>query len=328
MSRRQRIIWINLGALTALLASAIAALVLMNGRFGAARWAKSLRTAAPIERMKAAAALGELGPNGAPALPALLDVLRDPDDISAEACAKALVQIDAQRAYDFATALIDRCERRETEITPAVADVFAGLGPVAWHAIPLLESALPTRSERGRSLIPALIDMGDYGPAVVAAIIEDSSNPVYSYRKWDAMLAFDRLGERARPLMPHLERLSAEGNYAVSFQAKMVLGNLKREPAYALGGLHGFSATDRSYQEYALDKLAKLGPTAADAIPEVVTELRSPSTIVRFLATWTLAHIGSPARTALPQLRAMGSDSSSLVRDGAAQAIRTLEAAP
>ena len=173
MSRRQRIIWINLGALTALLASAIAALVLMNGRFGAARWAKSLRTAAPIERMKAAAALGELGPNGAPALPALLDVLRDPDDISAEACAKALVQIDAQRAYDFATALIDRCERRETEITPAVADVFAGLGPVAWHAIPLLESALPTRSERGRSLIPALIDMGDYGPAGVAAPLQE-----------------------------------------------------------------------------------------------------------------------------------------------------------
>jgi hypothetical protein len=50
-------------------------------------------------------------------------------------------------------------------------------------------------------------------------------------------------------------------------------------------------------------------------LPDIVSELHSRSQLIRFMAAWTLAHIGPAARPALPELRAAQSDPSSLVRD-------------
>jgi hypothetical protein len=94
-----------------------------------------------------------------------------------------------------------------------------------------------------------------------------------------------------------------------------------------VSGLKGFPALDQGYQEYALDRLSKQGARAAEAIPDIVTELHSKSALIRFMAAWTLMLIGSPARSTLTELRTTQADPISLVRDGAGDAIRVIEGA-
>jgi hypothetical protein len=239
MSRR-RIIWINFVVLGMLLTAAISAYELMRGSFGATLYAKRLRRGSTRERVDAAIVLQDFGQNGAAAVPALLAIVSNAREQNLEAYALALRNIDAEAAYRFSSAFIARIERGELALTPQVVDVFSGLGPVAWRAIPLLHGLLRNRREHIRSLIAALIDMGDYSDEVLMAIVADSKDPVYSPRKWDAMLAFDRLGARALPLRVELQRLASDATPAVSAQAKLILSQLDRAPKYEMSGLPGF----------------------------------------------------------------------------------------
>jgi HEAT repeat protein len=231
-----------------------------------------------------------------------------------------LREIDPQAGYNYVTALIEG----KVPLTATAIDVLGNFGPIAWRAIPLARRALG-RPQHIRALLPALIDMGDYSDVVIAAVVEDSRDPVYSVRKWDAMLAFDRLADLGDRIQPELERLTADPTPAVSGQAKTILARIRNQPNYAVSGLKGFPGLDPGYQEYALNRLSKQGARAADAIPDIVTELHSKSPLIRFMAAWTLMHIGSPVRSALTELRAAQGDPSSLVRDGAADAIRLIE---
>lgn len=323
MTSRGKVIGANLGGLGILLAVAMTAYVAMRGPIGARVYARNLREGSAAERMQAAIALQSYGSQGAPAIPSLVEVLQNPDDAAAPACARALREIDPEAAYKYVRGLI----AKKPPLSPTVIDVFGSLGPVAWRAIPLVRTAL-VRSGHIRELIPALIDMGDYSDEVLGAITADSRDPVYSVKKWDAMLAFDRLTDLGDRVRPELERLRSDPTPAVSGQASITLGKIANEPKYAVSGLIGFPASNQSYQEYALDRLSKQGARAASAIPDILVELRSKSVLIRFMAAWTLMHIGSPARSALPQLQAVQSDSSSLVRDGASDAIHAIEGAP
>jgi len=322
MTSRGKIICVNLGILAGLLTAAIAAYAVMQGSIGARFYAKTLIEGSAADRLKAAINLQRFGSSGVPAVPALLRVLQNPDDPAAPACARALREIDPQAAYQCVTALIEK----NVPLTPTAIDVLGNFGPIAWRAIPLVHTALG-QPQHIRALLPALIDMGDYSDEVIAAVVEDSRDPVYSVRKWDAMLAFDRLADVGDRIRPELERLTADSTPAVSGQAKTILARIRNQPKYAVSGLKGFPGLDQGYQEYALDRLSKQGARAADAIPDIVIELHSKSPLIRFMAAWTLMHVGAPARSALTELRAAQADPSSLVRDGAGDAIRAIEAA-
>jgi len=323
MTSRRKVVWVNLAILGILLACAIALYGTMQGSLGARFYARNLREGSPADRLGAATALQNFGSRGTAAIPALLEVLKNPDDAAAPASARALREIDPQTAYEYVSVLA----ANKPPLSATVIGVFGNLGPLAWRAIPLVRTALG-RSEHIRELLPALIDMGDYSDEVLAAIVADSQDPVYSAKKWDAMLAFDRLSDLGDRIRPELNRLSFDSTPAVAGQAKIILAKIQNQPKYSMSGLAGFPAQTQSYQEYALDRLGKQGARAADAIPDIVVELHSSSVLMRFMAAWTLMHIGSPARTALPRLRAALSDPNSLVRDGAADAIRAIEGTP
>jgi HEAT repeat protein len=121
--------------------------------------------------------------------------------------------------------------------------------------------------------------------------------------------------------------LSTSTEPGIASQAKAMLSKLDNPPPSVFGLVHRRNQ-GRVMQEFYLDLLSKQGPGAAQAIPEILTELRSESILIRFMACWTLMHVGPAGRSALPQLRAALSDRTSLVRDAAAEAIRLIEAAP
>lgn len=320
MTSRQRVIWLNLGLLGLLLTAAIAACAVMAGSFGARMYADTLRQGSAAERFKAAEALESFDSSGAPAVPALLEVLRNPDDPSAPSCARAVREIDPQAAYEYVTGLIGNTDT----LTPATTRVFGNFGPIAWRAIPLVRSALSRPSHAWA--YGALIDMGDYDDELIAAIVKDARGGMDS---WGARLALDRLGDVADRIQPSLlEHLTSDSTPVVSAMGRTIPGKIGGQSGYASSGLEGFPQSDRRYQEYALDRLSKQGGRGAEAILDILTELHSKSLLIRFTAVWTLMHIGPPARSALPELRAALHDPHSLVRDGAADAIRAIEATP
>jgi hypothetical protein len=57
---------------------------------------------------------------------------------------------------------------------------------------------------------------------------------------------------------------------------------------------------------------------------DVVAELQSKSVLIRFLATRTLASMGSAAKPALPALEGARQDPTALVRDGSRAAMEAI----
>jgi HEAT repeat protein len=314
-----RTVAVNLGLLAALVAVCGAWYWLEKGPLGVQHWADALARNHP-RRFEAAGALRELGRKAHAAVPALLRVLDDPSDPLAPTAAAALVHVDAERGYEFAQALAGR-----GELGGQTVAIFGELGAVSWQAAPMLRRALadPNTREPER-VIWALLRMGDFSSDVMAAIVRDSKDPRYGVR-WESAMQLEYLGPRARPLRGAVEQLAFDATPAVAGRAKMILAELDKTTPYARSGLARFPTQDESYQEYALIRLAKLGPEAADAMNDVTGELQGKSVLLRFLATRTLASMGSAAKPALPALQRARQDPSNLVRDGARVAIEAIQ---
>jgi HEAT repeat protein len=314
-----RTLVVNLGVLAALVAACGIWYGLEKGPVGVQRWADALARNHP-RRFEAASALRELGRKAQPAVPALLRVLDDRSDPLAPAAAGALVHIDAERGYDFAQALAAR-----SELGGQTLAIFGELGDVAWQAAPMLRRALADPSTREpERVVWALLRMGDFSGDVLAAIVRDSKDTRSGVR-WESAMQMEYLGPRARPLRAVVEQLAFDATPAVAGRAKMILTELDQATPYARSGLARFPAQDESYQEYVLIRLAKLGPEGADARDDVTGELRSKSVLLRFLATRTLASMGSTAKPALPALERARKDPASLVRDGVRAAIEAIQ---
>jgi hypothetical protein len=77
MSPQNKTIWVNLGALCALLFAAFILYAAMKGAAGARHWTSQLQTGSLSERSRAANALESMGPAATSAVPALLAILSD-----------------------------------------------------------------------------------------------------------------------------------------------------------------------------------------------------------------------------------------------------------
>jgi HEAT repeat protein len=319
MTPSSRTLAVNLGLLAALVVGGGAWYWLEKGPLGVRHWAGSLARNQP-RRFEAAGALREMGRKAHAAVPALLRVLDDPDDPLAPTAAGALVHIDAERGYEFAQSLASR-----GQVGAQTVAIFGELGAVAWQAAPLLRRVLadPNTHEPER-VIWALLRIGDFGNDILAAIVHESQDARYGVRAESAM-QLEYLGPRARPLRTAIEQLASDATPAVAARAKMILPDLDKTTPYARSGLARFPNYNESYQEYALIRLAKLGPEAADATDDVTGELESKSILIRFLATRTLASMGSAAKPALPALEHARNDPTSLVRDGARAAVEAIQ---
>ena len=310
---------VNLALLAAVLAAGGVWFWLEKGPLGARHWADALPRNHP-RRFEAAGALRDMGRKAQAAVPALLRVLDDVSDPLAPAAAGALVHIDAERGYEFAQALV-----RSSQLGPQTLAILGELGPVAWQAAPLLRQRLadPNTREPER-VVWALLRMGDFGDDVLAAIVRNAKDARYGVRL-ESTMQLEYIGPRARPLRAAIEQLTSDATPAVAGRAKMILAELDKPAPYARSGLARFPQQDESYREYALIRLAKLGPDAADALDDVRAELQSKSVLIRFLATRTLASMGNAAKPAVPALERAREDPTALVRDGARAAIEVIQ---
>jgi hypothetical protein len=324
MTPQHQTIAFNLGLLSVAMLAGAAWYRLEQGPLGAQRWVEALTPENPL-RFDAVAALRQLGPKARSAAPALLRVVESSDDALAPPAAGALLHVDPEIAYEYSQLLMRRVQTGTISLDTRTLALFGELGPVAWRAAPLLCHALSEPDVREpERLVWAALRMGEFGGDVLGATVRGSKDTRYGVR-WESVAQLEYLGPRARSLRPEIEGLVNDPVPAIAGRAKMILLDLDVIVPYARSGLSRFPQYDESYQEYALSRLAKMGPAASDALDDVQTALHSRSTLIRFLATRTLASMGTAARPALPALDKLRLDASMLVRDGARAAVAAIE---
>ncbi len=264
--------------------------------------AKALHAGETAKREAAADVLGRLGPPARPAVPALIEALRDKSAAVALTAAMALAQVDATRGGAAVQLLADSLDM------PGAALALANIGPEARAAVPALIAALKLSKDTpdqelirfyarlalariGRPAVPALIEalkdqregvaplageaLGwvlpppkEAVPALRAALQKDRRHAaVYAH-------ALGQLGPLARPAVPELTELLTDG----ASRAEAAVALVRIDPDQAKGVVpllvKDLQAEDEKQRQAAVLAVARLGPTAQAAADTLVTLLR------------------------------------------------------
>jgi HEAT repeat protein len=89
--------------------------------------------------------------------------------------------------------------------------------------------------------------------------------------------------------------------------------------------VQALKGTDTDARVNALTELAKAGPDAAPAVPDLIPVLKDNDALVRRLAAYTLGQIGPKASAALPAIREALNDSDPEVVKNAVIAVRFID---
>jgi HEAT repeat protein len=222
----------------------------------------------PGRRWSALNALANLGPAAAPAVPQVIDLLRDPDpNVRDQAClALGHVGPDAKAAVPHLQKLLDDPDLRASAIR-----TLGQIGPDARAAVPQLVALLRHRRDWDQELaVVALSRIGDASavPGLVAALRDGPEAQRAACRVLSA------LGPAAKAALPPLLDLVRQGQSEAAGQAVGDLGTDSAEVIRALVLTFGREPVeDGDLVPAPLEALAYLGPEARAAIPALIEGL-------------------------------------------------------
>lgn len=238
-------------------------------------------------RRRAAVAVAALGTRARSATPALERVLGDAEPSVRGQAARALWRIDPEAS-----------ERAGGARVSALLEATRG-----WSG-----SSLPDAD-----VVAALAAAAREEPQRIASALRDADPGV----RWHAAGAFVLLGRRGASAVPALLEAMRDTEWNVRNAAGRALEEAAG-PEHAELLTSALAEPDVETRYHVARALARLGPTAARAVPVLVTTLADADSEVRMEACWALAAIGPAAASAAPALlRALG-DADPQVRAGAA----------
>lgn len=259
---------------------------------------KGLRSKDAFVRYMSAERLRQLGPKAAPAIPALIEALADPDE---------QVQYKAQSA----------------------------LATVGTQVIPSLIQAM--KDPRPHVRVHAIWAVSAFGPkakVAVPALIERLKDENHLVRR-RAASAFWGIGPAARDAVPALaaalkdkDRARDEKDTCVSHGAASSLGRIGPEARAAVPALIEASGSEDVWlQMLATHSLGRIGSDAKAAVPHLVKSLQNKKADprVRRLAAESLGKIGKEAKAAIPALREVMNDADEQLRAEAAKALEKIQ---
>lgn len=294
-------------------------------------------------------AIASLGPEAAPAAPALLDMLRSPG--SADFCRTALALSGVPEAADEAAAILTRRavfgdsyqRSRAVEAlgvlgAPRGAAVLAAklcdgrygpdhraakalkaLGPRAAPAVP----AIIERMKLGDTDTARIGVLASIGPAAVPALrdlLADRS--VCAWGRGDAARELGLMGPAARAAIPELVAALSDPEWLVRSSAAMALPAVWPDPDEVLPLLLPlFDDPEASTRRSAALATATFGPRALRAVPSLARAVSKPDPWVADDAAVALKAIGQAASPAVPGLTTMLSSASKQARARAARAL-------
>jgi HEAT repeat protein len=319
---------------------------------------KGLRDRRAIVRARSANALSRFGPRARAAVPQLVEMLADADDLAAGAAASAVKDIGpaaaprliealrdprtriraqcARLLYNFPSAaraavpaLLPLLDDRDTHVRAAAA---AALGPMATRVKAIVPALLRAAADRSPEVREAAVrTLGDAGPAALPAVpflLRGLRGPDIALAI-DASLALGRLGPVDPAVIPALvEALHDERVCANAADALGMMGPCGKPAARALARalLQPAVVTARAdLQCAAALALSKVGDPAPATLSAMLRVLQDPKADPRVGGTVgaSLASFGKKAGPAVPSLTAIFVDRS-LPKDARRAALHCL----
>ncbi|MBS0265495.1 MAG: HEAT repeat domain-containing protein [Planctomycetes bacterium] len=236
-------------------------------------------------------ALGAIGRDAAPAIPALQKLLSGKDVHLATAAGVALTHIlppNSDQLVDVVKVLSKSLENSSPEIRN---EAIFGLGESGAKGVPVLSKLV-----QGYEKNPELA--------------------------WQAAAALSLMGPAAEPAIPDLVAALASKHEAVASQAAMALGAIGPKAKLAVPGLQALLVKGNlAVKEHAASALGNLGPVAAPAVNDLAKLLKDQNEDLRGIAATALGKIGPAAEPAVPALVAALDDERGPVALHAADAL-------
>jgi len=176
------------------------------------------------------------------------------------------------------------------------------LGPASPKVLPAVAAAL--RSPDADVRESAALALDGFGPEAVPLLAGALDDPGRRVRLL-AMESLEAFAPEIEPAVPGLKRCLAEdgGSSELRDAALVDLALAGVEVAPLLSALLGPSAPE-GLHEWALERIAEVGPDAASAVPALAAILREGPSDLRRKAVEALAAIGPDAASAVPEILA------------------------
>ena len=284
-------------------------------------------------RYQAVEALGAIGPDAAPAVPALVRAFDDQDESVRGKAADALGQIGAAAV----PALIEVVHRRDAELRCHAITALGGAGPAAAAAIPDLVRALADPDEEIRTAAAAGLGQIGHGPEVAVAIpgLIAAQQDSDRFVRQNATAALGEFGTSDARIIPALAAAmrdrdrpvrfaASESLQAIGMPAFAALRALLREDDHEVRDdaalvLARIADPEHKCSENETDEQARGRVKAPRAA--LLAALNDPDERIRAGASYALGFLG---RDLVPELiKALG-DRSPLVRVQAARALEVI----
>jgi HEAT repeat protein len=249
------------------------ALIRLASVLGGTNWQRFERSAhgEPL-RIAAFQALAGFGPAAAPAVPILIDALKDTDPLTQWYAAGALAEIGAH-AHDAAPGLVDLLQSKDEVDTSLVAVC----GP----------EAAPT--PLGVIAAKALGRIGPGAGAAASALAEALAHPNVELRR-EAAEALGVIGPAPARAASALARALDDHDFCVAQNAEEALGRIGARAVASLGEALRSRLADVRLR--AIAALGRIGPEASAALAELHGSLADPDDEIRTAAAEAIAAIG------------------------------------
>jgi HEAT repeat protein len=248
-------------------------------------------------RIRAVRALGWIGAEARPALPALLKLAEDEKPTVRQEAVTALGHIDP-RDRTTAAALTRAAQDRDALVRRQAVRALGGIGA---DAIPALEAALgDADAVVRRGAAGALGRIGAPATSALRAALRHKDADVRRL----AVLGLGAIGSRNEGVVAALVEAAADRDRLVRRLALSLMDRPGREVRAVVPVLAAaLRDPDEQVRWTAAFVLEELGADAADAVEALATTLRDPAVQVRRRAVCALRDIGTAARPALPALQ-------------------------
>lgn len=314
-------------------------------------------------RAGAVLTLGQMGPNHMPQVSTLVAFLKDTSEQVRINAARALLLIGARPTTSLLPALIEALKDKRPEVRCGVARVLQAGGAESKLAIPFLAQSLKdgdpsVRIEAAIALLAlspesdtvplsllleglqnplpdvhsrAAYAIGKLGPAAkeaIPALVQILKKGLTNERAW-AAIAIGNIGPEAKDVSPALlEALRDPSDGIVRLRAAEALWRIERQPTQVLPTLvESLKGANSSERLVAALVLSQMGPAAKDALPELVQAIKDSNVPTRHWIIQALSLMGSEAKSAIPALTELQNDPDPNIRQRAAQAVLSINAA-
>jgi HEAT repeat protein len=235
-------------------------------------------------------------------LPALINTLRDHDDLVRKAGAKSLGHFQSSEAKDVVPALCG-----------VLQDKFLH---VVFQAIESL-AAFPK-------------DLGEAVPRLVEVLRKYGSDCRYDFYEpvpIKIIKILEKLGPEIQSAIPPLIEALKGGPIELQYHVAQLLGKFGPQAKDAVQILvTKLKYGDKTLRGIVSEALGKIGPGAEEAVPALIEVILNPKLGNRFLAAWALGKIGAGAKEAIPTLTWALDSKDSQLRDAAQEALRKIQA--